>query len=651
MKKIVCATIVILLLIPASNAFAIDRGEHLNVPPPPAARELVKRAILQAQSDKPLTAITTLRRALSFAPNYLQAHIEYANVKSDYLNRSDEVDAEYLYLIRRFPHNPVYQMAFYFRFTGGDGQNSLQRVVDLAPEWAWGHYAKALLIIENDPEGAVVELQRCLERDGDALEAYITLIELQETRLHRIDDAIRSAEQLAAQTNIPASMRLQQLWRLRLIKNEKSDGAKAALSNQLFLLECTRDLETLLAIRSAYLNLLNNSERAEIIERRILALDSSWTPERGWPYRLITRNFSQVPRHVVLVNRQIALRDEVAVRAGATSVNKEERIVHLKELLSQQPNAAVRRLIYENIFRFGVSLGNATEVREFGRRLHALDPEDSALLSQMALVFSDKKVHLADALYYARKAEKLTAVFHRVRRPPNTSQMKFDFFFPEEKQREAYKRNRALALDALGWTLMQLGRTHQGVALLRQSVEIERSEKSLLHLAKALQQLDQHDEAATIENEANSFLVEMLRNKFTNEPIDDQQLTSIEGRTFNLTDQKGKVVLIGFWATWCVPCVAEMPFLKKLSEKYKEKGLEIFAVSTDEDLNKVRTFAIENDLNFPVVHSMSLGKYFNVDSIPASLFIDKHGKLRYRKIGFVEGDEREIEVVIRELLK
>lgn len=366
---------------------------------------------------------------------------------------------------------------------------------------------------------------------------------------------------------------------------------------------------------------------------------------------LMTRNQSQVPRHVVLVNRQIALREKVAYMAGATNISKEERIVHLQELLGQQPNAVVRRMIYEYIFRLAVSSGNASEARKYGSRLHAMDPDDSALLSQMALVLADKRIHLTEALYFARKAERLTAVFHRARRPRNTSQMWFDFLFPEQKQREEYKRDRALALDALGWTLTQLQQAHQAEAWLRQSLEIERSESSLSHLAKALQQLGRNEEAAAIGSESNTFLADTLRKKSTNEPVDDQQLKSIEGRSFNLSDLKGKVVLISFWATWCGPCVAEMPFLKKLYEKYKEKGLEILAVSIDEDSRKVRPFATENDLNFPVVHSVALAKHFNAPTIPTSLFIDKHGNLRYRKVGFVEGDEREIEVVITELLK
>ena len=639
------------LLILGANVHALDNGRHLNQPPPPAVRELVRRAVLLAERDKPRAAIAGLKRILAKSPDYLEAHVEYGNIKANYLNRSDEVQAEYRSLIRRFPRNPVYLMALYILSQGEFGRESLQRVVQLAPEWAWGHYAKALLINEHDLEGAVVELQHCIEKDPAALAAYQTLIDLQQNRLHRIDDAVRTAEQLAAQTDIRPQRRLQPLWRLHLVKNQRSEEAGRELTDELARLESSKEIDTLLAVRAAYLDLLKDTTRARIVERKIVVLDPTWTPERGWAYNAMMRNLSEAPRHVVLVNRQIALWDKVMKVARATKTSPEERIAHLKEFLGQQPNTAVRRQIYEEIFKLAVRSGEATEVRKYGRLLHLMDPYDSALLSQMAVVLADKRTHLTEALSLARKAERLTATFQRARRPPNTSQRWIDFLFPEQKQRSQYKLNRALALDALGWTLTQMRQAQQAEPWLRQAIEIERSENPLWHLAKALQMLGRNDEAAVIDSEANTFLANKIKTGFTNEPVGDLQLESIEGRHFKLADLKGKVVLIDFWATWCVPCVEAMPALKKLYEKYKEKGLEILAVSIDEDAREVRPFATENKLNFFVAHSPTLRERFKAETIPTTLLIDKHGNLRYRKVGFEEGDEREIEVVIIELLK
>jgi tetratricopeptide (TPR) repeat protein len=216
----------------------------------------------------------------------------------------------------------------------------------------------------------------------------------------------------------------------------------------------------------------------------------------------MTRNQSQVPRHVVLFNRQSALWDKVREVTAATHLSQAERIVRLKEFLGQQPNASVRRKIYEGIFTLAVKSGQATEVREYGRRLHLMDPYDSALLSQMALVLADKRTHLAEALSWARQAVQLTATFRRAWRPPNTSQRWVGFLFPEEKQRAQYKIDRARALDALGWTLTQMRQPQAAEPWLRQAIEIERSEIRLSHLARVLQMQGRKDEATLLQTEA-----------------------------------------------------------------------------------------------------------------------------------------------------
>ena len=118
-----------------------------------------------------------------------------------------------------------------------------------------GHYAQALLLKETDPENAVIELERCIAADGSAKEAYDVLIELQENRLHRIDDAIRTAERLASQKEIRPTLKFSQLWRLRMVKANYSDESKRALRVELSeLARRTNEVGVLEAIRSAYLS-------------------------------------------------------------------------------------------------------------------------------------------------------------------------------------------------------------------------------------------------------------------------------------------------------------------------------------------------------------------------------------------------------------
>jgi thiol-disulfide isomerase/thioredoxin len=180
---------------------------------------------------------------------------------------------------------------------------------------------------------------------------------------------------------------------------------------------------------------------------------------------------------------------------------------------------------------------------------------------------------------------------------------------------------------------------------------MERTGDRLSHLATALEKLGQVEEASAIETEASNFLAESVRRRFTAGPVADFSVESLAGGRFSLSDLRGKVVLINFWATWCVPCIQEMPSLKRLYDKYRAKGLEVVSVATDEDAAKIGAFVKDHQLSFSLVRDQSLSKQFGIEALPANLFVDRQGRIRFRKIGFEETDQREIEAAVIELLK
>ena len=651
MKKSVLLFALIFLLLSTLGICGSNRGRDLNMPPPREVREMVRRAVLLAEADQPEAAVRVLRKAIDRAPNYLRAHVEYKYIKTSFLNQRDDVDAEYASLISRHPDNPVYLMAG----NGSDaqaGSQSLEKVAAIAPEWAWSHYAKALLTKDREPEKAAAELQLCIGKDSSAREAYYLLIELQEKRLNRIDDAIRTAEQLAAQADIRPSQRLAQLWRLRLVKGRQSERARQDLRNELSqLANASRDVDVLFSIRSAYLDLVKDPEAAKDVEAKLLQVDPTWNVNRSWLYRLAVTNQSGVPRLVVLAGHQITIHQKMVEIADAADLDPAEKIRRLGELLSMSPNPVLRRIIHERAFRIAVTSRDAEAALRYGEALKEVDPDDHALLAQMALVLADEKRNLSKSLLYARKAEAATSEFRLAKRPPNSPQWFLEQVFPEEKQREAYRRHRALALDALGWVLVQMDRASEGEPLLRRAVEVERSERRLSHLANALRRVRRIEEADKAESEARAFLADSLKARFLTEEAPDAQLESIDGRKFRLSELKGRVVVINFWATWCVPCVREMPALKRLYEKYRTRGLEILAISTDEEPGKVAPFVARSNLSFPIFNDRNLSKLFKVGPIPTNIFIDREGKVRYRKIGFDEESEPQLDAVISLLLK
>ncbi len=129
----------------------------------------------------------------------------------------------------------------------------------------------------------------------------------------------------------------------------------------------------------------------------------------------------------------------------------------------------------------------------------------------------------------------------------------------------------------------------------------------------------------------------------------------IDGKTVRLSDLKGKVVVVDFWATWCGPCRASFPFLQKVYEKYKDNpSVRILAFNTGENETGtqreelVRKFMAENKYTFPVVYDEGYVDRYGVEGIPTKFIIDKNGKVQFKSVGFLNGqkmvDEMTLEI-------
>lgn len=130
---------------------------------------------------------------------------------------------------------------------------------------------------------------------------------------------------------------------------------------------------------------------------------------------------------------------------------------------------------------------------------------------------------------------------------------------------------------------------------------------------------------------------------------------SLEGKRFKLKKLKGDVVVINFWATWCAPCLQELPFLNEFQSKFAKKGFTVLAISNDgpETASKVRTVAKRKKLKMPVFHDTSgdlVAKHNPRGSNPFTVFIDKKGRIAYSHEGYAPGDEKKYEKIIEALL-
>ena len=127
------------------------------------------------------------------------------------------------------------------------------------------------------------------------------------------------------------------------------------------------------------------------------------------------------------------------------------------------------------------------------------------------------------------------------------------------------------------------------------------------------------------------------------------QLQDAKGNVVDFKDFKGKVVLINFWATWCPPCIAEMPNLQKLHDAYKDKVVFLFV--SNEKKEVINSFVSKNTYSFNVYTPLSTSSEFEISSIPRTFLINKEGKIIIDKEGAANWNSEKVREILDDLLK
>jgi peroxiredoxin len=136
-------------------------------------------------------------------------------------------------------------------------------------------------------------------------------------------------------------------------------------------------------------------------------------------------------------------------------------------------------------------------------------------------------------------------------------------------------------------------------------------------------------------------------------PAPDFSLGVVGGGRFRLADHRGKIVLVNFWATWCPPCLEEMPALERLWQRHRHQGFVLVAVALDASVDLVPAFVSEHKLTFPVAldPKLEVGNAYAVRALPTTVIVGKDGGVRALALGPRVWDNVAAHALVRGLVR
>ncbi len=145
----------------------------------------------------------------------------------------------------------------------------------------------------------------------------------------------------------------------------------------------------------------------------------------------------------------------------------------------------------------------------------------------------------------------------------------------------------------------------------------------------------------------------LASSKLEGQTAPDFALKSSTGENMRLSEYRGDVVMINFWATWCGPCRQEMPLLDELYQRYSRVGFNLLGVNIDDDSRRAMQMIEELGVDFPVLFDATkrVSEMYDVDAMPVTVIVDREGTVRYVHQGYKPGYEDKYLTEIRTLLR
>lgn len=133
----------------------------------------------------------------------------------------------------------------------------------------------------------------------------------------------------------------------------------------------------------------------------------------------------------------------------------------------------------------------------------------------------------------------------------------------------------------------------------------------------------------------------------------DFTLKSNTGKNLRLSDFRGQVVMINFWASWCGPCRQEMPILDQLHKRYGKLGFTLLGVNVEQDSSKANAYLKDIPVSFPILYDTAnqTSKLYNVSAMPTTVIVDRNGNMRFIHHGYKPGYEKDYKKQIKALIR
>ncbi len=136
-------------------------------------------------------------------------------------------------------------------------------------------------------------------------------------------------------------------------------------------------------------------------------------------------------------------------------------------------------------------------------------------------------------------------------------------------------------------------------------------------------------------------------------PAPNFTLKSLQGKNLKLSEMAGNVVLINFWASWCGPCLQEMPLLNKIHNKYEPLGFTVLGINVEQSSDNARAFLSDRGVDFPVLLDSEnrVSQLYDVVAMPTTVVVDRDGNMRFLHKGYKPGDEAQYRKMVKKLLR